>query len=177
MIRMLKESDISSCLKIYNWYILNSSATFEITPLTLDAFRQRVHTIQKKYPWIVLEEEGEIKGYAYLDAFHERVAYQWTCDLSIYLDHEQRGKGYGKQLMSSILSLAETDGYHNVVSIVTEGNRASEAMHDAFGFEKKAFFEKFGYKNAQWLGVSYYVKTLKDGINGTELEHPMNKCV
>lgn len=177
MIRMLKEKDIPSCLNIYNWYIQNSVATFETEPLTIDAFTDRVNRIRKKYPWIVLEEDGEIKGYAYLDAFYERAAYNWTCDLSIYLDHNQRGKGYGKRLMKSILDLAETDGYHHVVSIVTEGNRASEAMHESFGFEKQAFFEKFGFKDLRWLGVTYYVKQLKDGIDGAELEQPKNKSV
>lgn len=177
MIRMLKKEDIEQCLNLYNWYIINSTATFETEVLSLDAFTQRVHHIQKRYPWIVLEEEGKIKGYAYLDAFHERAAYNWTCDLSIYLDHEQRGKGYGKQLMNAIIELAKEDGYHNIVSIVTEGNKASEAMHASFGFEKKGFFPQFGYKHHKWAGVTYFVKTLKEGINGTELEQPFNKTV
>ena len=82
MIRPLEENDISSCLEIYNWYIENSVATFEETKLSLSQFQQRVHRICEKYPYIVLEENHKIIGYAYLDAFHERSAYQWTVDLS-----------------------------------------------------------------------------------------------
>ena len=138
MIRPLEENDISSCLEIYNWYIENSVATFEETKLSLSQFQQRVHRICEKYPYIVLEENHKIIGYAYLDAFHERSAYQWTVDLSIYLDHTLKLKGYGSLLMEAILLEADKHGFYHVVSIVTEGNTASEKIHEKFGFEKEA---------------------------------------
>ena len=160
MIRTLKEEDIGECLAIYNWYIANSPATFETEPLSPEAFQDRVHGIMKKYPWIVYEDEGKILGYAYLSAFNERAAYDWTCDLAIYLDHEARGRGIGSALMAVILDLAERDGYHCMTSIITEGNRASEHIHEKFGFKKLGFFPNVGYKNGKWLGVSYYIHPL-----------------
>ncbi len=162
MIRFLKEEDIKACLDIYNWYIENTTITFEEERLTLQQFTDRVQGIQERYPFIVLEDDGKIQGYAYLDAFSPRVAYNWTTDLSIYLDHDSRGKGYGTKLMEEILHLAKLDGYCSVVSIVTEGNRASEHIHDSFGFERKALFENFGYKFHEWLGVTYFVKTVNE---------------
>ncbi len=158
MIRFLEDKDIQACCDLYNWYIENTTITFEEEVLTLSQFTDRVHRIQKKYPYIVLEEDSKIVGYAYLDAFSPRVAYNWTADLSIYLDHTCKAKGYGSLLMKTILDLAQMDGYCHVVSIVTEGNQASEHIHEKFGFEKKAFFENFGYKFNTWLGVTYYVK-------------------
>lgn len=47
------------------------------------------------------------------------------------------------------------------VSIVTEGNTASERIHEKFGFEKEGFLKQVGYKHETWLGVSYYVKQIK----------------
>lgn len=161
MIRPIEENDISSCLEIYNWYIENSVATFEETKLSLSQFQQRVHRICEKYPYIVLEENHKIIGYAYLDAFHERSAYQWTVDLSIYLDHTLKLKGYGSLLMEAILLEADKHGFYHVVSIVTEGNTASEKIHVKFGFEKEGFLKQVGYKHETWLGVSYYVKQIK----------------
>lgn len=158
MIRFLEDKDIQACCDLYNWYIENTTITFEEEPLTLSQFTDRVHRIQKKYPYIVLEEDSKIVGYAYLDAFSPRAAYNWTADLSIYLDHTCKAKGYGSLLMKTILDLAQMDGYCHVVSIVTEGNQASEHIHEKFGFEKKALFENFGYKFNTWLGVTYYVK-------------------
>lgn len=178
MIRSLEEKDIARCLEIYNWYILNSPATFETEPLSLSAFTDRVHGIQQKYPWLVLEEEGKIVGYTYLSAFNERAAYNWICDLAIYLDHTERGHGAGAKLMQAILALAREDGYHAMTSIITEGNTASEHIHEKFGFEKKMFLEKAGYKNGKWLGVSYYVKRLNDSMEaGPIYNRQMNDAI
>lgn len=158
MIRPLQEEDIAQCLTIYNWYIEHSIATFEETPLSIEAFQQRVHRIQQTYPFLVLQEADHIIGYVYLDAFSSRSAYRYTVDLSIYLSHVDCTKGYGSQLMKSILHEAKTCGYRNIVSIVTEGNTASQHIHEKFGFEKEGFLKKAGYKHALWLGVTYYVK-------------------
>lgn len=159
-IRQLEEKDIPILLDWYNWYILHGTETFETEPLTLSAFSTRVHTIKESYPFIVLEEEGKLCGYAYLDHFNGRAAYDWTADLSIYLDPQAKGKGYGSQLMKKILELAEKDGYRNVISIITETNHVSEQFHEKFGFTKMASFPALGYKFNKWLGVTYYQKIL-----------------
>ena len=49
MIRKIEEKDIPVILKWYNWYIRNSTATFETEELTLDEFKQRVAFITEKY--------------------------------------------------------------------------------------------------------------------------------
>lgn len=82
-------------------------------------------------------------------------------DLSIYLDHTLKLKGYGSLLMEAILLEADKHGFYHVVSIVTEGNTASEKIHEKFGFEKEGFLKQVGYKHETWLGVSYYVKQIK----------------
>lgn len=161
MIRMLKMEDIPVCLSLYNWYITNSTATFETSILSSDEFAKRVKRITAKYPWIILEEEGKIKGYAYLDAFHEREAYRFTCDVSIYIDHDERGKGYGTKLMEAILSLAKKDGYHKAISIVTSDNVSSIYLHEKMGFRKCGRLDNCGYKFGKWLGVIYYEKTMQ----------------
>jgi phosphinothricin acetyltransferase len=115
-----------------------------------------------------LEDDGKLCGYAYLDHFNGRAAYDWTADLSIYLDPECRGKGYGSSLMKKILELAEKDGYRNVISIITETNQASEQFHEKFGFKKIAAFPALGYKFGSWLGVSYYMKTFETNEHAPE---------
>lgn len=161
MIREIQESDIPSILDIYNWYIENTVITFEEEKLTLKEFTDRVHGIIQNYPFIVLEENNQVIGYAYLDVFNPRVAYRYTADLSIYLDQASRGKGYGSILMEEIIRIAKVKGYVNLMSLITEGNIASEKIHEKFGFDKKAFFPQLGYKFNKWLGVSYYQLELK----------------
>lgn len=174
MIRMLREDDEFSFLWWYNWYITHSVATFETKPLTDREFLDRMHTIREKYPWIVLEDDKQRLGYAYLNSFSPRDAYQWTADVSIYLAPDKCGYGYGRQLMKALIDIARQDGYYNLVSIVTEGNEASMHLHESFGFEKKAFFPNFGYKAGAWHGVTYYVKKLRDPDPQKEPEAPLN---
>ncbi len=162
MIRHITEKDIPVILGWYNWYISNSTATYETEELSLEQFSQRVKTVTEKYPWLVLEENGVLKGYAYLSPFNPRSAYIWTADAAVYVDPLQKGRGYGKQLMIALCAIAQKDGYKKIVSLVTQGNTASERLHESCGFEKKAVFDHFGWKSGMWLGVTYYVRDLSD---------------
>lgn len=172
MIRMIKADDYFACWWWYNWYIAHTNVTFETAPLAFSDFKERIETIRTRYPWIVLQEDDDLRGYAYLEPFNERAAYDWTCGLSIYVAPDMNHHGYGKQLMTAILDLAKQDGYKTVISIITEGNKASENIHESFGFEKIGRFAESGYKNGKWLGVSYYGKRLTDTTEA--MEEPLN---
>jgi L-amino acid N-acyltransferase YncA len=174
MIRKIEEKDIEACKDLYNWYIEHTAITFETEVLSLQEFRERVHKISHRYPYLVKEEAGKILGYAYLDSFNSRAAYDWTADVSIYLRKESRGKGAGTELFEALIDQAEADGYVNLVSLITEGNEASEKIHAKLGFEKLAFFPDFGFKKGHWYGVSYYVKTLRKPEDAGEPEKPVN---
>ena len=137
MIRSIEEKDIPVILDWYNWYIKNSTATFETEELTLNEFKQRVHKITEKYPWIILEENDKPVGYAYYSDFNIRQAYACTVDLAIYLDPNSCHHGYGKTLMKEMIDTARKAGYKNIVSLVTAGNLASEKLHERFGFTKR----------------------------------------
>ena len=65
MVRAATIEDAHQISDIYNYYILNSSSTFEKTPNDAEEIVHRINKTQVKYPWLVLEEEGIIKGYAY----------------------------------------------------------------------------------------------------------------
>ena len=173
-IRSLRGKDIASCLNIYNYYILHSSATFETEVLSEEEFTERVKRITERYPWIVIVKEGNILGYAYLSEFIPRSAYDWTADAAVYLDHSARGRGYGSLIMAELIRLAEACGYCNLVSVITETNTASQKLHEKFGFVKAAHFADFGCKNGEWLGVDYYVKVLRNPDKNESLPHPVN---
>ena len=168
MIRSIKKEDIPAVLAIYNWYILHTNITFETEELSLEAFTKRIEAVTSRYPWIVMEENGVIKGYAYLGTFNPRAAYDWTADLSIYLDHEERGHGLGTQLMHAILQEAAEEGYYQIISIVTSGNAASEHLHEKCGFVRRGSLEDTGYKNGKWLGITYFMKTLRNAAGAPE---------
>lgn len=156
MIRNLKEEDIPQILDLYNWYIVNGEQSFETEPVSLEIFTERTHGIAKDFPYIVLEEDGKVVGYAYLSKFAQRYAYRFSCDLSIYVDHTRSHKGYGSILMKEILKIAKDCHYHSVFSVITSSNQASIHIHEKFGFIKRGTMVESGYKHGKWLSVDYY---------------------
>mgnify|MGYP002508977221 CR=1 FL=1 len=92
-IRFATEKDAEAILKIYATYIEKTAITFEYDVPSLSEFSGRIAEIQKKYPWIVYEENGKILGYAYGGPEYTRAAYQWTVETSVYLSEKARGKG------------------------------------------------------------------------------------
>lgn len=160
IIRNVKEEDIEKILEIYNYYIENTTITFEEQKLAIAAFKERVERITKSYPYIVAEENGEILGYAYLDVFNTRAAYKITADLSVYLDKDKRGDGVGGLLVNELFKLALDYGIENVVSIITSENSRSLEFHKKLGFQVVGRLDNIARKFGKDLGVTYCLKRI-----------------
>ena len=161
-IRPIRDSadDLARCLEIYNYYIENTVITFEETPLSAEAWADRVRRIRDAYPFLVAEEDGVIVGYAYLDSYNSRSAYRYTADCSIYLDPAVRTHGIGTRLLQAIEQEAVQRGFKNLVSIITEGNLPSLRFHEKNGFLFRGRLERVGLKFGRWLDVAFYQKSL-----------------
>ena len=159
-IRSICDADIDTCLQIYNYYIENTTVTFEETPLGADAFRERVHAISAHFPYLVALEDGVVIGYAYLDVFNSRSAYRYTADLSVYLAPSSCAHGTGTKLVDAVLGAGKAQGIRSVISIVTGENRVSARFHEKNGFSLVGTLHHVGYKHNKWLDVMYYQKTL-----------------
>lgn len=160
IIREIKKEDVSRCAEIYNYYIINSTATFEEQPLTAEQFAARAERIKANYPYLVAEEDGKVIGYAYLDIYNERSAYRFTADFSIYLDNSCVSHGVGGKLLAEIERAAAERGIVNILSLITEENSASIAFHRKHGFEFTGKLEKVGFKMGKWLDVLFYQKKI-----------------
>lgn len=160
MIRNVRPDDAKAIVDIYNYYIINTNITFEEEELTIEDMQERIIEKTKEHPWIVYEENGQVIGYAYLAQWHNRSAYKFSKEVSIYVDHNERGKKIGFKLLDELLKLAREYKVHTVVSGITIPNEASIRLQEKFGFEKIAEFKEIGYKNNEWLNVGYWQKKL-----------------
>ena len=73
-------------MDIYAYYVQNTAVTFEYDIPGLPEFEDRMRNTMKRYPYLVIEKDGQVQGYAYAGAFIGRAAYDWSCELTIYLD-------------------------------------------------------------------------------------------
>lgn len=160
LIRDATTSDAHACAAIYLPYVTNTCITFELTPPTTHQMALRIHTAQRDHAWIVLEDQGQVIGYAYADTFRARAAYRWTCEVSVYLDREQRGSGNGRALYSHLLPRLAERGMRTAVACMTLPNDASRKLHRSMGFTDVGTMRGVGYKHGAWHDVAFAHKNL-----------------
>lgn len=158
MIRSAQSKDAEGIVEIYNHYILHSHATFELDLVTSEEMIDRIKKVQEEFglPWIVLEIENQIMGYAYATQWKARKAYAKTTETSIYLHKDQGGKGYGKDLYRELLDQLKAKGYHAIIGGMSLPNEASRLLHEKLGFRKIGVLKEVGYKFDRWIDVGYW---------------------
>lgn len=159
-IRQVQLSDGEQILKVYAPFITDTCISFEYTVPTLAEFTQRIKNISSEYPYLVLEQEGEILGYAYAHRYLERAAYNWDVEVTIYLAPQAQGKGLGVILYDALEKLMALQNIKNLYSCITGDNVHSIEMHRAMGYEFIGTFPKAGFKHNRWLDVVWMAKTI-----------------
>lgn len=158
--RQATEKDAQAILAIYAPYIENTSITFETAVPTLDEFTCRMKGILGDYPYLVIEENGVVQGYAYAHRQAERAAYAWNAELSVYLHPQCTGHGFGRALSLAVCALLELQGTRNVFSLITQPNYPSMRMHELLGFTLMGTQKNAGYKCGAWHDVAWLQKQI-----------------
>ena len=164
-IRTVQLSDAEAILQVYAPFITDTCISFEYVVPSVEEFAQRIASISAEYPYIVLEENGEIVGYAYSHRYLERVAYSWDVEVTIYLAPKVQGKGLGVILYDTLEKLMALQNIKNLYSCITGDNVHSIEMHRAMGYELIGTFPKAGFKHDRWLDVVWMAKAIGEKEN------------
>ena len=160
MIRPATLNDAQALLNIYTPYVLDTCITFETEVPSLIDFKRRIETILQKYPYLVLEVDNTIVGYAYATKYKERSAYDWTVETSVYIQQDVHAQGYGKRLYTALEQALKAQGIVTMLACITYPNDLSIAFHKKMGFEHVAHFEKLGYKFNAWRDIVWMKKVI-----------------
>ena len=164
-IRQVQLSDAEQILKVYAPFITDTCISFEYVVPSVEEFEQRIAGISAEYPYIVLEADGEIVGYAYAHRYLERVAYSWDVEVTIYLAPKVQGKGLGVVLYDALEKLLALQNIKNLYSCITGDNVHSIEMHRSMGYEFIGTFPKAGFKHDRWLDVVWMAKAIGEKEN------------
>ncbi len=157
MIRNVKQDDINVIANIYNYYIEKTAITFEEALVTSKDIQQRIDTVESlNLPWLVIEEDSEVAGYAYATQWKARSAYRFTVEVTVYIAPHAQGKGYGRALYSELFKQLTLADVRSAIGVITLPNHASVALHEKLGMQKVAHFENVGFKFGEWLDVGYW---------------------
>ena len=169
LIRSATKDDAGRLLEIYAYYVENTAISFEYHAPSLSEFKNRILRTLQSYPYLVLEEDGVIQGYAYAGRLGERVAYLYSCEVSIYLAPDSRRKGYGRKLYEALESMLKDRGVQNLYARVVDPpeedeylTRNSEQFHQHLGFSKVGTLHKCGYKFGRWYNILWMEKLIGD---------------
>ena len=89
-VRLATPMDAPQLADIYRPYVEYTCFTFETEAPDAGVFAQRIAQTLAFFPYFVFEEEGRVLGYAYAQRFHERAAFDWSCETSVYVDCRHR---------------------------------------------------------------------------------------
>src|SRR5215469_16585572 len=118
IIRRAEPCDAQVICEIYNWYVLNTTVTFENEAIDPSEMRDRILEKLTIHDWLVAEASGRIIGYAYYGIFRPRPAYAQTVESTIYLSEGTGGKGVGTVLYSALVQSAAEKGFRELIGVI-----------------------------------------------------------
>jgi L-amino acid N-acyltransferase YncA len=160
--RPLAMDDIGDATIIYNHYVAHSTVTFHIEPRTELEMAAMLLFPEGPFASYALTEEGQLLGYCALVPFSSREAYAVTAELSLYLDPDIQGRGYGQAMLEYLEREATKKGFVSLMARICADNAASIGLFEKKGYKRAGFYEKVGYKFGQILDVVAYQKVIGD---------------
>ena len=167
IIRSATTEDAARLLEIYAYYVENTAISFECEVPSLEEFKNRIAATLKKYPYLVLEEDGMIRGYAYAGIFKGRAAYDHCCEVTIYLDRDSKRHGFARALYEELEKELRKIGIINLYACIADPvsedeylTKNSEQFHQHMGYAKVGEFHKCGYKFGRWYNMIWMEKMI-----------------
>jgi L-amino acid N-acyltransferase len=154
-VRLAELGDAAAIQAIYNTEVTTSTSTFDLVPRSLEDQERWLAARSGAFSALVaVDRAGTVVGFASLSPYKERAAYRTTVEDSIYVDPGRRGEGVGGVLLTRLVEMARTSGFHTVIARIEASGAASRALHARCGFELVGIEREVGRKFNRWLDVA-----------------------
>ena len=145
-IRAAVPTDAPALLAIYAPYVEQTAITFEYD--------------------VPAEQDGVPVGYAYAGKFHDRAAYDWSVETSIYVEQHRKRQGIGRLLHDALEQELQRRHFLNMNACVAcpigENDpyltRDSICFHEKLGYRMVGEFHQCGYKFGRWYHMVWLEK-------------------
>lgn len=161
-IRLATEADADSILAIYAPIVRDTVISFEYQPPTVETMRERIRAVLEKLPWLVcISDSGDVMGYVYASPYRVRTAYQWSVEVTAYVNAAYRQRRVATGLYIALFDVLRAQGFYNAYAGITLPNPASESLHKKLGFELIGVYHSVGYKFGAWHDVAWFQMSLQ----------------
>ena len=164
-IRTVTPDDARQLLDIYTPYVLHTAITFEYQPPTIEEFTRRIQNTLTRYPYLAAVQNEEILGYAYVSPFHDRPAYDWAVETSIYIRLDCKRMGIGRKLHQALEDVLREQGILNMNACIAYPEEEDEFLtrdsvhfHSRLGYRMVGRFSQCGYKFGRWYDMVWMEK-------------------
>jgi L-amino acid N-acyltransferase YncA len=152
-IRFAQEHDADAICTIHNQGIVDRIATLETSLRTPAGCREWLADRDARHPVIVADAGGAVVGWASLNRFNPRHAYDHVADFSVYVERAWRGKGVGTALLAYLVDTARALGFHKMVLAALAFNEAGVALYRRTGFVEVGVYHEQGQLDGRWVDV------------------------
>ncbi|MGV7207131.1 N-acetyltransferase family protein [Oxalobacteraceae bacterium A2-2] len=145
-------------LDILNEAILNSTALYDYQPRPIEAMSAWFGIKRSNgFPVIgAVDGSGELLAFASWGTFRAFPAFKYSVEHSVYVHHQQRGRGLGELLMKELIRRAGEAQLHALVGCIDASNTSSIALHAKLGFQHVGTMPQIGFKFGRWLDAAFY---------------------
>ena len=154
VVRAATESDLPVVKAIYDGYVADSIATFDLVGPGVDYWAERL-------PIMYVAGSPDVVGFAYASTYRARPAYDGTLEVTVYLAPDATGQGIGRLLYDVLLDRLDADGIHTTLAVIALPNPASVALHESFGFVEAGLLRQVGHKFDTWIDTAFYQRLLR----------------
>ncbi len=168
-VRSATEDDAAAIQAIYAPVVRSTFISFETQEPSVEEMRARLRATLSSHPWLVAADGHGIAGYAYASRHRERAAYQWSVDVSVYVDAAHRRSGVGRRLYAALLDGLRVQGFVSAYAGIALPNDASVRLHESFGFLPIGVYRNVGFKLGAWRDVGWWQLALREPPAAPEL--------
>ena len=165
IIRAAADADLPQLADLYNHYILNTPATFDTEPHTVEQKREWFAGYADSGPYrvmVAVEPDGRIVGHSYSSALYPKAAYDSSVATSVYLLPGEVGRGLGTRLWDALYAeLRQVPELHQLFALITLPNDASVAMTESRGYKLSGVWKEAGRKFDQYWDVGIWQRPIR----------------
>lgn len=162
-VRSATVDDLQALTDIYNYYVVNTTITFDLRPFTAEERKSWFDDHKTSGPHRLLvatDNAGACVGYASTSRWRQKPAYDTTVEASVYCHPSAIGGGCGSALYSALFDSIAGEDVHTIVAGVSLPNPVSVKMHERFGFRPVGVFHRVGRKFDDYWDVAWFERPL-----------------
>ena len=152
-VRLAVEADLPEIRRIYNEGIVDRVATLDLDEKSEADIRMWWDRHDERFAVLVAERAGAVVGWASINRYSQRCAYDGVADLSIYVARAARGGGVGSRLMEAFDAAAGERDFHKIVLFTFAFNAAAQRLYRSRGFREVGTFRNQGKLDGRYVDV------------------------